>query len=199
MVRALLDGKKTQTRRLISPQPDGPYVTCDPGDHKWYVDGGSWISACPHGIRSDRLWVRETWLEFDADHQPPRTAYRADMTDLGEEFRQAYIRSGRPYRWRPSIHMPRWASRITLEVEGVRIERLQQISETDARAEGTDALRGHFSEADIVLAARNMDQGISDPRPLFGLLWERLHGKKAPWQSNPWVWVVTFHRCEEKA
>lgn len=159
MMRAILEGRKTQTRRVVKPQPPARYQNLWPefngrgtvGPIGWFWSketSGSGaeqqdligINPCPYGRIGDRLWVRETWLPFDRDHRPPDYAYRADVTPDGEDVRQEHIRCGRNYRWRPSIHMPRAASRITLEMTSVRVERLQGISEADAMAEGCERI-----------------------------------------------------------
>lgn len=185
MVRAILEGRKTQTRRIIKPQftqlwgygvnHGDDRVSC----HVNIVEpDGSWkFVYCPYGQPGDRLWVRETWTRLVAHHPPPEFVYKADCTDPdGEDARQDYIRAGYPYQWRPSIHMPRKASRLTLEVASVSVERLQDISEDDARAEGCPANWGGTAWS------------------WFVWLWDSINSKRAPWASNPWVWVVTFKR-----
>lgn len=169
MVRAILDGRKTQTRRIVKPQPTNDYVTFMPlsselvgvTKHGGPIDNRGWLH-CPYGKTGDRLWVRETWCP---DVEPYTFRYKAD--------------GGEPLeRWRPSIHMPRWASRITLEVVSVRVERLQDISEEDALAEG------------ITLVERG-----TSPVDQFNKLWESINGPGS-WEANPWVWVVSFKRIE---
>lgn len=169
MVRALLNGTKTQTRRVVKrfevragmPEPEMQ----------------SLLRCCPYGAPGDRLWVRETFAKIDGQTQPwIETDYRATYTHgdrLGDSL-------GIKKRWTPAIHMPRAASRITLEVIGVRVERLQDISETDARAEGAAA---HNSPAAILTGYR---QG-------YRLLWDSINGAGA-WERNCWVWVVEFRR-----
>lgn len=122
----------------------------------------------------DRLWVRETWRveRFPSAPDAPHIHYRADQTAEHEAYSAARM-------WKPSIFMPRWASRITLEVIGVRVERLQEISEVDAIAEG-------MQSPGIPAAMSN--------RAAFARLWDDINGKRAPWASNPWVWVVEFRR-----
>ena len=219
MVRAILDGRKTQTRRVVKPQPEPAscHPKCEPrvsylGGGDWSInwatpkpDGeghpnrfrhpfdGDWRDRdanspfrCPYGATGDRLWVRETHAMIWPDECEPEDIrdcnieYRADgdpMRLAGEwpsEFR------GDPDvpRWRPSIHMPRWASRITLEVVDVRVERLQEITEADAVAEG---VYGELGPLDITA------------RPLFGSLWNNINAKRGySWESNPWVWCVEF-------
>jgi hypothetical protein len=179
MIRAILEGRKTQTRRIIKAYQDER----TPG---WYfakVRGGmvaGWqperpiepymgiVTDCPYGQPGDRLWVRETWCECDGD-TGRSVAYRAD------EWADCPADNG---QWRPSIFMPRWASRITLEVTGVRVERVQDISFNDALAEGMQ------------------DTGSIKDNPFaqYFELWDQIN-PKYNWTSNPWVWVVEFQRC----
>ncbi|UNE41987.1 hypothetical protein IHE77_13955 [Serratia ureilytica] len=212
MVRAILDGRKTQTRRVMKVQPK-PSET-RPGDF-WFsskklesmvhvsdfTPGNSPIAdchlffqehCCPFGQAGDRLWVRETWADVNHDGHPA-IAYRADVglrvigEDDGEEedpnlekywFAQWYadLISGAEGNWRPSIHMPRWASRITLEITGVRVERLNDISDGDAIREGC--------------SAADMKSGdcVAD---VFARLWASIYGAES-WRANPWVWVIEF-------
>lgn len=167
MVRALLDGRKTQTRRVVKPQPTATREEAI----RTYGKGGTFILEagffgvrCPYGQLGDRLWVRETWGACAGS-----PVYRADDN--------ATCPDGG--RWKPSIHMPRWASRITLEVTGVRVERLQDISEEDAIAEGVPEQRG-------------------DPWA-FQCLWDSINGarERCSWAANPWVWAITFSRRTE--
>lgn len=185
MVVATLEGRKTKTRRIVKPQPtrippfDGPTTSeydvwpdersCLTWDdlisRPAYYAGCGW---CPCGGVGDRLWVRETWRHYIAEN---RTAYRAD----GEEDVTPLL------TWRPSIHMPRWASRLSLTIADVAVERLQEISEADKRAEGFDEAYGYGPAA-------------------FADFWDQLHAKRGyPWSSNPWVWVTTFVRVESEA
>jgi hypothetical protein len=130
--------------------------------------------GCPYGVPGDRLWVRECWSCLDSHSRPgSRIAFRADTAD-GER-----VRVDAP--WRPSIHMPRWASRLTLEVTGVRVERLQDISEEDALAEGMER---HLWEETM--------HGDTHLQVLdYRALWESINGPGS-WDANPWVWAVSF-------
>lgn len=161
MVRAILANTKTQTRRVARVNPMHQGMALEPGE----MAHGIPLKTCPYGQPGDRLWVRETWAPLTVGY-----AYRADP-----------VWNGPPAdRWRPSIHMPRAASRITLEVTGVRVEKLQDISEADAQAEG--AAR-HISPAAFLTGHR---QG-------YRLLWESINGPDS-WAANPWVWVIEFKR-----
>lgn len=204
MVRAILDGAKTQTRRVVKgwqlqwlmpPINFSPeYVALPEND------------ACPFGQPGDRLWVRETFLAFgrwETRFSPKKGRdewHFVDLTlDAGRHYRhvadEGFLPTGRrrragaaPTWWvRPSIHMPRWASRITLEVTGVRVERLQDISEADAQAEGIVSTHGGYGLPD------GSHFHALDPRVSYWSLWNAINGPGSV-QSNPWVWVVEFRR-----
>jgi hypothetical protein len=180
MVKAILDGRKTQTRRAIKPQPElykrGGPIFGDAQLVRWKdkIDTAPILlniamkSLCPYGRIGDRLWVRETWQESTSG-----VHYRADTDIL-------------PGTWRPSIHMPRWASRLTLEITGVKVERVQEISEEDIKAEGFDRIqyRGYTSRK------------IDDPED-FSDAWDAMNAKRGySWASNPYVWVISFKRID---
>lgn len=204
MVRAILDGTKTQTRRVIKSQPPegsqirGPEIYTPgvvdrngelvPGKPIFgvYDLEGVWGECCPYGAPGDRLWVREAWNADWCDH----VIYRAD----GGSARDAGYAS--EPKWKPSIHMPRWASRITLEVTGVRVERVQDISEADAKAEGTTRLIG-IGDSQHLPGGDHRTQGTHPHTLAFGALWDGINADRGfPWASNPWVWVVEFKRVE---
>lgn len=185
MVRAILEGRKTQTRRVIKTMNNNRLEVKVGG--KWrQIHAADPNLPCPYGQPGDRLWVRETFAIV------PRTAYacsdgvqqvlRPDDNHDAAVFRAGWERSA-PSRWRPSIHMPRWASRITLEIVSVRVERLNEISEQDAGDEGFDYLRGDG----------NSDISGDVQRRWFRQLWESINGAGS-WEANPWVWVVEFKR-----
>lgn len=206
-VRAILDGRKTQTRRLVrfavapnDPSSHSPWRcwqggmgAIPAGRHEYEWQDGDDLMRCPYGYPGDRLWVRETWgaVSKTGDMEPIEECnieYRADLPEGCTDYPGQWpIEHGRGNdeapKWRSSIHMPRWASRITLEVTAVRVERLQDISRTDALAEGmpegapNDLWKGH-------------------PVSMFCLLWQQINGKRAPWASNPWVWVIEFRRVQ---
>jgi len=172
MVRALLAGTKTQTRRAIKVPSVAPWTQHEDG---YWSGAGTGLIRCPYGQPGDRLWVRETWCD---DWKESRgIVYRADGDLVAEMFDAGCT-------WRPSIHMPRELSRITLEITDVRVERLQEISEADAKAEGvypppagTDDDGAHFDAGSY--------------RDGFRSIWESIHGPGA-WDANPWVWVLEF-------
>lgn len=214
MVRAILDGRKTQTRRLVKPQPnpvDPRYAgvvaaAFRQGDFAWANKSGSRTISCkpngptgwaeensPYGQPGDRLWVRETWMDMlgtgieRTTGDRSRYAYRADTPpgSYGDEARKDY-----GLKWRPSIHMPRAVSRILLEITGVRVERLNDISRDDAMAEGiVYQPDGGFGLAD------STHYNFADPRFSYQSLWESINGAGS-WDANPWVWVVEFRRLQ---
>ena len=180
MVRAILEGRKTQTRRVVKPQPkEGFTAVCDPysGFYEYrYGPGAFWkTSLC---AIDDVLWVRETWA-YNRD----RYLYKADYPE-NEGFSWA--------RWHPSIHMPRQAARIFLRVTGVRIERLQAIQTMDAVAEGADA-RWYQDEWGNPIYENT-------PIDVFSELWDSTIKKSDlplyGWDANPWVWVINFEKID---
>lgn len=216
MVKAILEGKKTQTRRVVKLRHkfwkglsldgalfdpgfgDGAYLKVKGRDdtyHRLY---------CPHGNVGDRLWVRETFTcfthglpeypdECDHIHGAAARAKYSDPTGIYsvEELAVVYKADGdsEPDRWEPGIHMPRWASRLLLEITAIRVERLNDISRHDAIAEGgppshrsIDRISAQFGYPDF-------------SRSWFGQLWESINGEGS-WKENPWVWVVEFKVLE---
>ena len=214
MVRAILAGTKTQTRRAVKPQPiqatthigtfhhpddddgRGPrFWSCGPDPmnpgHSYIQP--DWAIPCPYGQPGDRLWVREAWQSLHNQN-----GERLDgLDDWKKHSRECFYRADesdprtRPMsgRWRPSIHMPRWASRITLEIAGVRVERLQDISVADAIAEGIEPTMpnpGHWNWRDYLADGMQTHAVLS-----YKTLWESINGRGS-WDANPWVWVVEF-------
>jgi hypothetical protein len=188
MVRAILDGGKTQTRRVAKHPLAQAAVRINSykGQSEFdciLPDGTGGIIQCPYGKPGDRLWVRETWAyERDGTGCPDDTGILYRATDPGWDDEETGL------RWRPSIYMPRRASRILLEITDIRVQRLQEISEEDARAEGIDD-----DAADkVLMMAEAMNQ--REPRPFasaFETLWEDINGTNS-WAANPRVWVVAF-------
>lgn len=211
MVRAILDGRKTQTRRIMAPQPADDIergIFPNPEAIGWksslrHKHGSTTAHFCPYGKPGDRIWVRETFQGplFDYDlmdsyckdptpfEKPEFCVYKADgvpapeFYDADDELHCC---------WRPSIHMPRWASRILLEITDVRVERLNAISEEDARAEG-------IIDGGCLNCGEPEPCGCANPDPdatdAFAYLWQSIYGQEN-WNANPWVWVISFKRVE---
>ncbi len=208
MVRAILAGKKTQTRRIMKPQPQpnggkglhpvAPYRTpC--GDWAWVLAatgiGGGDTFSCPYGKPGERLWVRET-IEERMEHA--NFYYAADNRGVGETVYR--LLNQRPHPRRrviPSIHMLRAASRITLEITGIRVERLQAISEDDAQAEGVEPIwmvAGEHPEP----SGQWTEDHAANYGEAYARLWDKINGPGA-WEQNPWVWVVEFKRADQQS
>lgn len=164
MIRAILAGAKTQTRRIGRPQPQSPGKGWDAILYSAHMERWCWAKRdggalgpctfikCPYGTPGDVLWVREAWAESGG-----RILYRADRPPAWQAI-----------RWKPSIYLPRSACRLLLDVVAVEVERLHAIDDEDARAEG-----------------------VAD-RDEFAVGWNKINGRRMPWESNPWVWVVEF-------
>lgn len=183
MVRAILESRKTQTRRVAKE-----FAGRD--DLDAILRRFPNQQGCPHGKRGDRLWVRESFWGCDAPGFGDQPCVVYDDEWHGKEYRPAEIRPwARKFGRIPAIHMPRDCSRITLEITGVRVERLQQISEADAAAEGIQLLNGRFTFNDGLHESRSA-------RDSFAALWESINGAES-WESNPWVWVIEFARITE--
>lgn len=190
MIRALLAGQKTQTRRIVKPR-DGLDALAM---HQF--------GRCPYGQPGDLLWVKETF-------QPVLTPY-FDPPDsewaTGKGYQVLYMATDKAVvyvdrddnvteRRKPSIHMPRWASRLTLRITEVRVQRVQDISEDDARAEGIEVVGGPYSCNPYrnyrIGKAGEMNMHCSAPTRSFMTLWESIYGPGS-WDANPWVWALTF-------
>lgn len=230
MVRAILEGRKTQTRRAVkSIGNDGGFVLLNHGNGWWpyrsddgessfhtvkrggklYLDETS--HACPYGMPGDRLWVREFFRfldSFDGD-SPATVGQRALAADYPKPWAPTqYEADGHRDNWmnvgatpgsvtagklRPGIHMPRWASRILLEVTNIRVERLQDISKTDAVAEGLyQDQAGRWT----TWSATETHREHLNPIEAYRELWESINGYGS-WEANPWVWVVDFKRVQQ--
>lgn len=215
MVRAILEGQKTVTRRAVKPQFMSAPVDVIDGVPSWdrpanYAGEVTMNTQhgkpCPYGKPGDRLWVRETWLEDpENDGTWAYTQYMgckgSPLSDIPKRFQKpdhCIFRAswkGPDMLWRPSIHMPRWASRILLEISDVRVERLQDISEDQAEAEGIEGCipgcPGPYDEhGNPECDCMNLTYKQS-----FQAFWESINGRKS-WDANPWVWVVEFKRIQ---
>lgn len=185
MVRAILEGRKTQTRRVLMPQPVVERIESFGPSWAWRKDEKHWFSGvtekqlrAPYGLVAScpspyqvgvRLWVRETWGRCDRD----QVIYRADNIEtLAKERQWVTMR----------------AARLNLEVAAVHAERVQEITEADALAEGIAPTEANTFEIE--------DTEFQDARSAYAYLWQGINGKRAPWESNPWVWVVSFKRLE---
>jgi len=212
MIKAILAGQKTMTRRVakVRPSPttghpqlilrspyaanlydDGPAWSPAGGDPEQPLVGADLARHCPFGDIGDRLWVKETWrTSARIDNEPPSAfslwpvKYLAD----GQVLKHGAFFGDTDGKTRVSIHMPRWASRITLEISGVRCERLQSISEEDAKAEG---LNGDYVWASGAASCDGHGNLVVNQ---FAQLWDKINGKRpgCDWASNCWVWVVEF-------
>lgn len=197
MVRAILAGRKTQTRRPLRAGLDPERLGETMSKADWrkvnrdmpVAFGAAYL--CPFGQPGDRLWVRETWMDltgtgighWDTAGKPMRYAYGAESPSgsASDEARKDF-----GLKWRPSIHMPREACRLVLEITGVRVERLQAISDSDALAEGIEELNGRYSHNGGSCKCRT-------PAGSFHELWTSTGGD---WDSNPWVWVIEFKQID---
>lgn len=196
MVRAILNGRKTQTRRVAKVTSDGcndGFITPLAGFVPRSIENH--ISYCPYGVIGDKLWVRETWSKAKQPYLSTHIFYRADGETNGKQFALSFVE--REKKWRPSIHMPRSESRILLEITNVRIERLNDISERDAISEGATFKDNgvdrwgtqkpgwsHFGKTDP-------DECLGSAKHSFGNLWDRINGEGS-FYTNPWVWVIGF-------
>lgn len=216
MVNAILRGDKTQTRRVIKGDTDhqwdslegysSQWVNPEKGDH-WILkhstknSSENYIVKCPSGKVGDQLWVRETCF-FDSIFDHLKTSEIPKGESVGyiatgmihTRKGKAILKNGKT---RPSIFMPRWASRIQLEITDIRIERLNDISEEDAKAEGVEELEmsGSRNIWRFYLAKPDQCVGVTNARQSFMSLWESIYDEGS-WYENPWVWVVEFKRVE---
>lgn len=216
MVRAILEGRKTMTRRVLKRAhdtigKDTAWAVCPASDSGWIAWFGllgrnieeftkkSYAHGfpCPYGAVGDLLWVREKWqaIHVDSDEGDYHASY--DIPPAATEYwkiiyaasdpQADYHKDDRGFSWRPSIHMPRWASRLTLEITGVKVERLQDIGEQDAISEGT-------REPSIRSMSNALAQAAWSERQVFQRLWNHININRESfsWSDNPWVWVVEF-------
>jgi len=201
MVRAILEDRKTQTRRVLKPQPVhrdssvwqfGDFIWSERETRFQVTPGQALAARCPYGQIGDRLWVRESFWGCDAPGYGDQPCVVYDDEWHGKEYRPAEIRPwARRFGRIPSIHMPRDCSRITLEITDVRVERLNGISEADAIAEGIYLFPGEGGGYKAARGEQEHDTAVEAYRHLWdGLNAERGFG----WQANPWVWMVEFRR-----
>lgn len=189
MVRAILEGRKTVTRRVVKFPFIDRAIGCELSGNE--IGPDEIRNNCPYGVPGQRLWVRETWglqVRNYGGGTGEHIVYRATNPDAiycksaeGQEY---------PVKWKPSIHMHRHSSRILLEVIAVRVERLHEITEAQAKAEGVRLYTDHAELGDW-WHVEGIETYSADPRKSFALLWSSVGGD---WQANPWVWVVEFKR-----
>lgn len=217
MVQAILKGRKTQTRRVVKfPKWMQVDTTIEDCGQVW-CERELAQDRCPYGQVGDRLWVRETFvLESDLGwdiklptDRPIKTI--SDDFDNGVYHLIPHYRATEPEpnivseeqedfddrtRWKPSIFMPRWASRITLEITGIRVERLQEIDELGALNEGTPEKYWDLQQGDMQTSAGIVKGPFLTGTAVkaYSRLWDKINGKKHSWESNPWVWVIEFKK-----
>lgn len=213
MVRAILDGRKTQTRRIMKVQPEHSELGLrrvveskngiDDGKYFWSQSDATGLKsrskpfACPFGTVGDRIWVREAFRVHSRATDVATLVYKAsERNSWTEQTHRVPVavcnKPATPEKWTPSLHMPRWASRILLEITDVRVERLNAISEEDARAEG-------IIDGGCLNCGEPEPCGCANPEPdatdAFSYLWQSIYGQEN-WNANPWVWVIEFKRVK---
>lgn len=203
MVRAILDGRKTQTRRIMAPQPADDIERSafpNPDAIGWksslkHKYGSTTAHFCPFGAIGDRIWVRETFRVHSRATDVATLVYKAsERNSWTEQTHRVPVavcnKPATPEKWTPSLHMPSWASRILLEITDVRVERINSISQEDAQAEGLELTgwRPTYSDPDS-------GGEVMTPYDNFAELWSSIYGDES-WQANPWVWVIEFKRVE---
>ncbi|HDZ0689330.1 TPA: hypothetical protein RRT57_001802 [Klebsiella pneumoniae] len=216
MVRALLSGRKTQTRRIIKDctvgrdqiskfiQIEKKFIGCYPEDVPELIR-----ECCPYGIPGDRIWVREAFRVHSRATDVATLVYKAsERNSWTEQTHRVPVavcnKPATPEKWTPSLHMPRWASRILLEITDVRVERLNAISPEDAESEGLERTNftgfgdepglPSYPEPDVYFDPLKK-QWKEYPPEAFAGLWESIYGEGS-WLANPWVWVIEFKRVE---
>lgn len=208
MILAILAGTKTVTRRVVKPQPPPwatevgvsaftpPGMLSARGNHPEHGPSESFIKR--RYAVGDRIWVRETWAkradcEDGSEKAKHYVCYRADRPVEAGSLDDEWHRYG---KWRPSIFMPRWASRIRLEITDVKVERLQAITEEQAKTEGVEQLDGALDEVKLCARAKQLGLPATEARVWFAELWDGINRDRAPWASNPFVWCVSFRRIK---
>ena len=196
MVKAILAGKKTMTRRVVKNKIFQQWIDVGMSDEAMKNPDNNWIDACPYGQPGDILWVRETWNQ----------ALNTETDELGYVYKEQMLRENviytdlddDPIKWRPSIFMPRTAARLFLKVTNIRVERLQDISQEDIEKEGLWFYSQEYREETCI--NRDSVYGIqATGRKYFKELWDSINAKRGyGWDINPWVWVVEFERVERK-
>ncbi|AKE75463.1 hypothetical protein WIE56_13345 [Klebsiella pneumoniae] len=213
MVLAILDGRKTQTRRIMKIQPEHSWLGLrrvidskngsDDGTYFWSLSDAFGLKirsksfTCPFGSVGDRIWVREAFRVHSRATDVATLVYKAsERNSWTEQTHRVPVavcnKQATPEKWTPSLHMPRWASRILLEITDVRVERLNAISEEDARAEG-------IIDGGCLNCGEPEPCGCANPEPdatdAFAYLWQSIYGQES-WNADPWVWVIEFKRVE---
>ncbi|HBV6573000.1 TPA: hypothetical protein MD371_000417 [Klebsiella pneumoniae] len=205
MVRALLDGRKTQTRRIIKDctvgsdqiskfiQIEKKFIGCYPEDVPELIR-----ECCPYGVPGDRIWVREAFRVHSRATDVATLVYKAsERNSWTEQTHRVPVavcnKPATPEKWTPSLHMPRWASRILLEITDVRVERLNAISEEDATAEGVPPAGSLLPDYPGTFLTPKGD--FATAKVAFQRLWESIYGEES-WKANGWVWVISFKRVE---
>jgi len=196
MVRAILDGRKTQTRRPVRFPVLDKNLGCELAGNELAgeLSAGNYLNSA-FGKPGDRIWVRETFRVHSRATDVATLVYKASVRNSWTEQTHRVPVSvcnkpATPEKWTPSLHMPRWASRILLEITGVRVERLNAISEENAASEGVAQFRGGFWKH----YQPGWTQHQLSARGSFVTLWKSIYDEES-WQSNPWVWVIEFKRC----
>ncbi|HDT5146522.1 TPA: hypothetical protein QHS21_002584 [Klebsiella michiganensis] len=196
MVRAILDGRKTQTRRPVRFPVLDKNLGCELAGNELAgeLSAGNYLNSA-FGKPGDRIWVRETFRVHSRATDVATLVYKASVRNSWTEQTHRVPVSvcnkpAKPEKWTPSLHMPRWASRILLEITGVRVERLNAISEENAASEGVAQFRGGFWKH----YQPGWTQHQLSARGSFVTLWKSIYDEEN-WQSNPWVWVIEFKRC----
>ncbi|HID2693047.1 hypothetical protein [Klebsiella pneumoniae] len=225
MVRAILDGRKTQTRRIMKIQPEHSGLGLrrvidskngsDDGKYFWSLSDACGLKirsksfTCPFGSVGDRIWVREAFRVHSRATDVATLVYKAsERNSWTEQTHRVPVsvcnKPATPEKWTPSLHMPRWASRILLEITDVRVERLNAISPEDAESEGLERTNftgfgdepglPSYPEPDVYFDPLKK-QWKEYPPEAFAGLWESIYGEGS-WKANPWVWVIEFKRVE---